>query len=230
MAQSDLAIPDHILIKEADKTPVRPYEMPMKLRDVRLVAPIPDPETGAVRDVVVQELALQKLTRREKAGLDPPTRTIAGLTPPVLIPYPEKVAEEEAAEEYGIDTLRIEVENRTWTPTMHMPPMPPGVLDELRNKFSAFRFRHEESYIAAKTQEELRKKGVLRYKADLMLTPIKQARRLERQRRKALGRPELTEDELAKIGEIMEKNLNVRAELIEQELRDIPEGATVERP
>ncbi|MCJ1379401.1 hypothetical protein MMC17_002502 [Xylographa soralifera] len=201
--RADVAIPDYLLLNEMDKTPVRPYEVPIPLSAVRLVAPLPHPETGALRDVVIKELRLKKMSYVQLSGEDPPTRFIAGVKPAIQIPYPEKALEE--FEDNDIDTLRIEVEERTFIPTLLRPPMPAGIIDELRNKYSKFRDRHEDAFIAKKMEEdriaEERKRSIRK-----MDTPLKELHRRERAERKARGKPILSEEMLAQIGELMAKN------------------------
>ncbi|MCJ1287003.1 hypothetical protein MMC26_006350 [Xylographa opegraphella] len=201
--EANVAIPDYLLMNEVDKTPVRPYEVPIPLSGVRLVAPLPHPETGALRDVVIKELRLKKTNYAQLGGDDPPTRFIAGVKPAIQIPYPEKAPEE--FEDNDIDTLRIEVEERTFVPTLLQPPMPAGIIDELRNKYSKFRDRHEDAFIAKKMEEdrveEERKRSIRK-----MDTPLKELHRKERTERKARGKPVLSEEMLARIGELMAKN------------------------
>ncbi|MCJ1319961.1 hypothetical protein MMC15_005297 [Xylographa vitiligo] len=201
--RADVAIPDYLLLNEVDKTPVRPYEVPIPLSGVRLVAPLPHPETGALRDVVIKELRLKRMNYAQLSGDDPPTRFIAGVKPAIQIPYPEKAPEE--FEDNDIDTLRIEVEERTFVPTLLRPPMPPGIIDELRNKYSKFRDRHEAAFIAKKIEEdrvaEEKKRSIRK-----MDTPLKELHRKERAERKARGKPILSEEMLAQIGELMAKN------------------------
>jgi len=192
-----------MLIREADKSPLRPYEAPVPLKDVRLVAPLVDPETGTLRDVVINELSLKKLTTREHRGIDKPTRIVAGLDPAQIIPYPEE--REPDYEDQEIDTLRIDVEERTWVPTMHTPPMPTGVIDELRNKYGKFRYRHDEEYIQAAIKEE-EEKAARKRTGDKMMTPLKERRRAERKERKAMGKPKLSNESLAAVGELMQRS------------------------
>jgi len=202
--QADVAIPGYLLISETDKTPIRPYEVPIPLSAVRLVAPLPHPETGGLRDVIIKELKLKPKSLRELKGEDPPSRFIAGLKPATLIPYPE--TEPETFEDNDCDTLRIEVEEQTWVPTLLKPPMPGSIIDELRGKYSKFRDRHDEAFIAKKIQEDLeaeeRKKSIRK-----MMTPLKELHRKERAEKKARGKPQLSEELLTKIGEVMARNI-----------------------
>ncbi|KAI9866910.1 MAG: hypothetical protein M1830_005879, partial [Pleopsidium flavum] len=184
----DVAIPEHMLVNEIDKRPVRAYEAPVPLSSVRLVYPLPHPETGVVRDVIITKLNANSGTRR-----------IPGLR--MEIPWPPK--EPEIHEDHDDDTLRMEVETQTWVPTLLRPPMPPSVLDELRNKFSVFRTRHDEDYIAKKLEEDVEKQWRKSLRKTLMTTPVKQLNRKERAEKKKRGKPKLSKDMLAKIGEVM---------------------------
>ena len=191
-----------MLSKEADKRPYRVYEVPIPLRSVRLVYPLPHPETGILRDVVIKELRKSKLAPRRSSD-DRPLRYIAGLDPPTNIPYPAK--EPEKHEDNDVDTLRIEVEQQTWVPTLRRPPMPPSIINELRNKYSKFRDRHDEAFIAKKVKEdeevEERKRSIRK-----MMTPLKELHKKERAERKARGKPQLSEETLEKIGAVMSQN------------------------
>ncbi|MCJ1473233.1 hypothetical protein MMC13_001884 [Lambiella insularis] len=199
--RADVRIPDYLLLNEADKTPVRPYEVPIPLSAVRLVTPLPHPETGALRDVVIKELKLKRLKGQLRD--DRPARLIAGVNPLIQIPYPEEQPEE--FEDNDCDTLRIEVEERTFVPTLLRPPMPAGIIDELRNKYSKFRDRHEDAFIARKIEEdrivEERKRSIRK-----MDTPLKELHRKERAEKKARGKAQLSEQMLEEIGSVMARN------------------------
>lgn len=45
------------------------------------------------------------------------------------------------------DTLRLEIDTSTWTPTLLRAPLPGSVIDELRGKYSVFRTRHDPEYM-----------------------------------------------------------------------------------
>ncbi len=128
------------------------------------------------------------------------TRFIPGLN--VVIPWPKIEAKQH--KDYDSDTLRIDVEARTFVPTLLKPPMPLTVIDELRNKYSIFRTRHDEEYIQKKMQEDEEKEAKKRMAMEMM-TPLKEQRKVERKLLRAKGRPKLTEEMLAKIGEVMAK-------------------------
>ena len=113
---------------------------------------------------------------------------------------------EDDVKEHDLDTLRFEVEETTWTPTLLRAPMPGGVIDELRNKYSRFRTRHEAGYQAALDDRARRK---AEYKAwvgsggGMSMTPTKEASRVEKEKLKAKGEPRLEKEVLERIGEVM---------------------------
>lgn len=121
----------------------------------------------------------------------------------VEIPWPTKVEEEVVDGPH--DTLRIDVEERTFVPTLLRPPIPETVVDELRNQYSKFRTRHTPEYIAKKEAEEAEKKARVD-SVKSMLTPLQEFNRHRRELRRARGQPELTDEMLEKIGQIMAKN------------------------
>ncbi|MCJ1233965.1 hypothetical protein MMC14_001923 [Varicellaria rhodocarpa] len=198
----DVAVPNYMLIKETDKRPFRTYEAPLPLSSVRLVYPLPHAETGGLRDTIIKELKRnQKISRGTDEEM--PRRYIAGLNPPLRIPYPDKEPEE--YDDHDVDTLRIEVEQKTWVPTLARSPMPPSIIDELRNKYSKFRDRHDDRYIAKMNlkEEEVmkRRKSIVK-----MMTPLQELHMKERAEKRARGKPTLSEETLGKIGEVMAKN------------------------
>ncbi|KAB5582596.1 hypothetical protein GE09DRAFT_1075605 [Coniochaeta sp. 2T2.1] len=199
-----------------------PYRLPISA--VRLVHPITDEETGVTKDVIIKQLKPIRIIP------DRPTRTVTwsrmvpGLN--VTIPWPK--AEKPTFEDSKCDTLRIHMEERTFIPTLLSPPMPSEVINELRNQYSKFRTRHTEEYIAKKAAEEEEKRAI-REQAREMLTPVQEFNRAQREIRRARGQPVLTEEMLAKIGEVMAKNLNARGErtvpLIPAETVKAPDAA-----
>lgn len=126
--------------------------MPVSVNDVRLVVPLEDPVTGAVKDVVVKHAygAGPFLDRPYGSTTPRHTRYISGLD--VEIPWPETEAPDYKDE--PIDTLRIEVEAKTYVPSLQSFPMPESLIDELRNKYSKHRSRHDPDYLAKKQEED----------------------------------------------------------------------------
>ena len=80
--------------------------------------------------------------------------------------------------------------------------MPGSVIDELRNKYSIFRTRHDPEYIAAKMKEdeenEEKKKLI-----EKMRTPLQEINRLERKMKRAKGKGKLTDEMLERIGKVI---------------------------
>lgn len=125
------------------------------------------------------------------------------------IPLPKQALHKHSgAPEYPDDTVRFEVESRTWTPTLLRAPMPGSVIDELRNKYSRFRTRHDAGYQLALENRARRK---AEYKAwaerggGMMVLPAKEGRRVEREGLKGRGEPRLERELLERIGEVMAK-------------------------
>ena len=187
--------------------PVEPWEAPIPISSVRLVHPLRDPATGSVRDVIVREL------RPFNRDFDRPTRewTFDRVIPGenVVIPWPAK--EKPKKETHPNDTLWADVDERTFVPTLLSPPMPETVLDELRCRYSRFRTRHTPEYVA-KREAMAAAKDARKRSVDEMLLPVQEFNRKRREERRALGQPELTEEMLARIGEVMEKNARLRKE------------------
>lgn len=187
-----------MLNNEDDKRPVRTVEQPVPLSSVRLVYPLPDPQTGIVRDVIVKKLINGKIFRDRVNQRTSWARLIPGLN--VVVPWPKQEPREK--KDYPSDTLRIEVEAKSFVPTLLTPPMPGSVIDELRNKYSIFRTRHDPEYIAAKMKEDAAKEAVKKVSEE-MRTPLKEVNRRERKLRKAKGKGTLTPEMLEKIGEVI---------------------------
>lgn len=188
--------------------PVEPWEAPIPISSVRLVHPLRDPATNRVRDVIIREL------RPFNRDFDRPTRewTFDRVIPGenVVIPWPAK--EKPKKETHPNDTVWADVDERTFVPTLLSPPMPETVLDELRCKYSRFRTRHTREYVAKREAWAAEKAALKRGGGDEMLLPVQEFNRKRRAERRALGQPELTDDMLARIGQVMERNARLRKE------------------
>lgn len=200
----DVAIPEWMIsAEEADKRPIRSIPKPVPFNKVRLVHPIMDEETGITRDVIVKELVSTNVWYDPITGKRSWKRVIPGLD--LSIPWPKKTAEE--IKDHPIDTLRLEVETKTFMPTLLTPPMPASVLDELRNKYSAFRTRHEPEYIAKKVAEENEVWAKKRMAKEMKLTPTKEAGLRERAENRRKGATQfLTHSMKERIGQIIAQN------------------------
>lgn len=200
-SQADIATPEYILEAESDKRPIRTMELPIPLSAVRLVYPLPNPELGSLRDVIIAEL---RRSSNGERSLGYGGRYVAGTEPRIYIPFPEKPIEENM--EYEIDTLRIEVEEKTWTPTLFQPPMPTSVIDELRNKYSIFRDRHDEGYIRKRDRLASELENERSEKKELMLTPLEEYHRMKVLEKSRIVQKPLDNEILSNIGELMARN------------------------
>ncbi|KAI1471177.1 uncharacterized protein F4812DRAFT_169317 [Daldinia caldariorum] len=178
-------------------------ELPIPISDIRLVHPIKDPSTGVTRDVIINQLVHSGFLHDRVSGKRRWSRIVPGLN--IAIPWPKK--QEEDVKDYKVDTLRIDVEDKTFVPTLLRPPMPAPLIDELRNKYSRFRTRHDPEYVARlEAQEKAAGEHKLRTE-ESMRTPLQEFHRAQREGKKKKGKPRLTREMLEKIGEVMARNL-----------------------
>ncbi|KAM3420534.1 hypothetical protein BST61_g3799 [Cercospora zeina] len=184
----DVHIPTWMKEQYNETRDVIAMDQMIRRQDVQLVFPLPDPETGIPRDAVIEKVEVIK-----------GTRVIPGSS--TFLPWPEKDLTSEDEEEYEDDTLRHAVEERTFRPFLIRPPMPLSVIDELRNKYSRFRTRHEYDYMAKLEREDAKveeRKSLIK----TMRTPLQELAAL-REKQKAAQQKELTVEQMAKIGEII---------------------------
>ena len=167
---------------------------------IRLVHPITDPATGVTRDVIIRQLAHSNVRRDRLTKTVEWDRYVPGLN--TIIPWPEKTDPE--AKQHKADTTRADVQEATFVPTLLRAPMPEGLVNELRNRYSKFRTRHEAWYVEKKIAEAEAPKRAKK-EVDTMLTPQEEFNRQRKEERRVLGQPELTEGMLEKIGELMAK-------------------------
>ncbi|ROT43725.1 KOW motif domain-containing protein [Sodiomyces alkalinus F11] len=194
-------IPDEYRSVDPEKNSTRLASVSLPISAVRLVHPITDPKTGITRDVIVRSLTAGPVKWHRHTGWRAWTRYITGLN--VAIPWPER--KPEPREDYASDTKRADVEEPTFVPSLLRCPLPDGLIDQLRNRYSRFRTRHEEAYIQSKEAEEAEKLARHR-EAQTMLTPLQEFNRLQRALRRERGQPTLSEEMLVKIGEVIARN------------------------
>lgn len=153
--QADVSFPSWLSEQHGSKSPFNTLSLPIPIDDVRLVVALDDPVTGNTRDVLVEHVYGGEPILEREYGTDTPrhTRYIAGEN--IEIPWPRSEPATQKDEEW--DTLRMEVETPTWVPSLQAAPFPSSVLDELRNKFSKYRTRHDPEWVEAKKMEEYRK-------------------------------------------------------------------------
>ena len=198
--------PKYLLEATGEKRPIQTTEASIQLSDVRLVYPLLNSETGIRRDVIINELEKKSVPKIPGRFYGPRVekRYIAGLEPQEFIPFPEVPKTEE--KDHDIDTLRIEVDERTWIPTLLGPPMPETVIDELRNKYSVFRDRHDDEFIQKKEQGQARLEAWKKRKAEMMLTPLQEFHRKQRAEKRKLGWAPLDQETMERIGQVMARN------------------------
>ncbi|RQM04552.1 hypothetical protein DH86_00004416, partial [Scytalidium sp. 3C] len=198
----DVAVPQWMLdADDGDKRPVRSLPKPVPLTSVRLVYPLTNPETGETRDVIIKKLVNSRIWHDRYTGTTKWSRVIPGLD--IVVPWPKKEPKE--YKDHECDTLRLDVETKSFVPTLLRPPMPGSVIDELRNKYSIFRTRHDPEYIEKKMAED-REKDAKKKLAEEMRSPLKELNRKERKLKKAKGKGKISTDMLEKIGEVIAKN------------------------
>ncbi|KAI5207532.1 hypothetical protein E4T39_02009 [Aureobasidium subglaciale] len=198
----DFHVPEYVRKENKDDRAVVQQTMPIRWEEVKLVFPLRDQTTGHFEDVVVDSVDLRNAGWVErKSGLREYVRGQRFL-PGIKTPLPWPKSEDPAkAEAYDDDTLRISVDDATHRPYLLQPPMPPSVIDELRNKYSIFRSRHEPEYIAAKDAQDQAAKHRENL-ARLVSTPLAELKEQQRQEKLA-NTLELSEEQLARIGEVM---------------------------
>ncbi|RDA85452.1 hypothetical protein CP532_1018 [Ophiocordyceps camponoti-leonardi (nom. inval.)] len=181
-------------------------EFPISIGSIRLVYPLRHPETGHIRDVVIHQLkAIPANMKSDNMTLDrwdygkKWDRIVPSLN--VVIPWPK--VEPPKFPTFQGDTFHADVESRTFYYGLRSPPMPPAVLDELRNRYSKFRTRHEQWYIDRHEAEEAAKKAKKAKDVRSMMTPMDELHEKRQELRQARPEPQLTDDMLEKIGRIM---------------------------
>ncbi|KAM0715564.1 hypothetical protein Q7P37_009062 [Cladosporium fusiforme] len=193
----DVSVPEWAQ-QESSTESLISLELHIPLEDVRLVYPLPDKKTGVMQDTIIDRLVrVDEQWDDVKREWDQGQRAIPGTN--TLIPWPEKVDPE--LKDHDDDTLRISVEEETFRPYLMNPPMPVSVIDELRNKYSKFRTRHDWEYVQKKEAEDARAEK----RNDLiktMRTPLQEMADM-RAKQKAAAEKTLTDEQLAKIGEVM---------------------------
>lgn len=177
------------------------------IQAVRLVHPLRNEKTGLVRDVIINELKPVNIFKDKPTNHTTWSRLVPGLN--VVIPWPrafedaERNKLQQVFEDNACDTLREDVEQTNFTPSLLRPPMPIAVVDELRNKYSKFRTRHTADYIQQK-EDEAAVKVVARQQTAAMLPNLLKGLSDKTRAEKLTRRePKLSKAMLEKIGELM---------------------------
>lgn len=146
------------------KNSVSSVPISISINDIRLVVTLE--ENGAPYEAIAKYVT----------GGGPFVRRLNDITPrhsryimgeKIPIPWPnEDVAP--TVEDNDADTLRQEVEHETFVPSMQYAPFESSIIDELRNKYSKYRTRHDPEWVKAKEMEDLKKEYLA---TQAMLTP-----------------------------------------------------------
>lgn len=194
----DVSLPEWLRQEQNTNEPIMPVSFYIPVEDVRLVYPLPDKETGIPQDVVIDRLErVNEQWDPVKREWDDGERAIVGTN--TLIPWPAKFEPDPI--DHPDDTLRISVEEETFRPYLMNPPMPLSVVDELRSKYSKFRTRHDWEFVQkmeARDAREEKRKGLIK----TVRTPLQELADM-RAKQKAAAERELTDEQMAKIGEVI---------------------------
>ncbi|KAL6714838.1 hypothetical protein ACLMJK_007098 [Lecanora helva] len=208
----EIRIPPYMLAMDPSSPPILSEPLPLPLSAVRLIHPLRIPAqlspSGVLQPPYYQDCIIQSLVRRPGHKGRWIANSERALGQWVRVPKNPHAppTEEEEKKDHDIDTLRYQAEDETWTPTLLRAPMPAGVIDELRGKYSRFRTRHDPGYLEAKETKKLEREAYEQWAKSgggMLTTPAKEARAREVYELKQRGKPELTESVLEKIGELM---------------------------
>jgi large subunit ribosomal protein L24 len=169
--QVDQKIPEWVSELYGTGRPYYTLDVPIPLDNVRLVVGLVDSTTGTTRDVLVEHIDAGPPFLEHEVGSTIPkhTRYISGEN--IEIPWPQANAVQHKDQEQ--DTLRMEVDVQSWTPSLLSPPFESSILDELRNKFSKYRSRHDPKWVKEKLIEDYRQEYL---KSRTLLTPAGELR------------------------------------------------------
>ncbi|KAL1998095.1 hypothetical protein VTN02DRAFT_6875 [Thermoascus thermophilus] len=185
----DVQFPDWLIEQYGNKRSFESVPLPIPMDDVRLVVALDDPVTGNSKDVLVKHVHAGEpfLEREYGSNIPRHTRYIAGEN--IEIPWPTERPLQLKDEAW--DTLRMEVETPTWIPSLLRAPFPPSVLDELRNKFSKYRTRHDPEFVEAKKMEDLKQEYL---QSRTLLTPMGEFREMMRKKKEQRSKAKLDAD------------------------------------
>ena len=191
-----MKVPDVFKALNENQPAVMNIEAPVHYNDVRLVVPLADPATGALRDTIVANMRRSRVFHNRQTGEFEFTRYIDGTD--TAIPWPAPAPKEE--HDMPGDTRIMDVEALTYVPTLLTPPFPQTVIDELRNKYSKFRTRHEPEHLLKVRAEDAARAAQAARK---VLTPVQELNRLRRKELRKRGPPVMTAPILEQLGRLM---------------------------
>ncbi|GAB7348220.1 hypothetical protein MBLNU459_g6217t1 [Dothideomycetes sp. NU459] len=196
---ADWHVPEYMRMEGQDPRAIVQQPVAVPFASVKLVHALKDPETGRFQDTIVDNIRLHgagwdKVTREYKRG----ERFVPALGSRIPWPKEDPPAEKDP---YDDDTYRIDVDAQTQRPYLLQPPMPPSVIDELRNKYSVYRTRHDDYHEEALIVEDFNVEAKQAL-AKTVMTPL-----MELQEKKKLQKlaeeKELSDEQLSKIGEVI---------------------------
>jgi large subunit ribosomal protein L24 len=157
--QADFPIPPWTPQAAQAKTKYQSAPLPIPLKDVRLVYPLTDTETGYTRDVVIRhiEFAGPHVERSPFSNLPKHTRYLRlSPTETVELDWPAEKLEEHAATE--VDTTRQAVEHETYIPSPLFDRVFPSqsIVAELRDPYARNRASHELDFMKRKVLVDMR--------------------------------------------------------------------------
>jgi len=167
--------------------PIMPFNKPIPIDDVRVVFrhKETDPVTGRLirdRDVLVDTIEGRGpyLERDDGSPLPRHTRYVADSK--IEVPWPS--VEPVQFAHYPGDTRRLELEKRTYTPSVRVDPLPhPSIIDQLRPKYRIDRLSHDYDYVARKIVEDARSKWFERRGIDTPAMELQQKLREQSRKR-----------------------------------------------
>lgn len=155
------------------KEDLMPQNLPVSIDHIRHVIAMYDPIQKITKDTIVEHAYAGPpyIERPPWSKLPKFSRYVLGND--LEMPWPSE--EQPQLKDGEWDTLRYQVDDVTWIPSLDKPPFPSTVLDELRNKYSRFRTRHDPEYVREKIIEEYRQQYV---ESQSLLTPFGELRRI----------------------------------------------------
>jgi gas vesicle protein len=114
------------------------------------------------------------------------------------------------------DTLLIQTEESTFIPPLTTAPMPSAVIDELRGKYSKFRDRHDDEYVASRAAVLAEKEEAMVENERKMRSPLHELKEKARElgKKEIEKRETINDDVMVKIGEAMARNLKLNEDKI----------------
>ncbi|KKY28623.1 putative kow motif domain protein [Phaeomoniella chlamydospora] len=192
----DLRLLDYQLKEDPKSQPFTTAELPISIHDVCLVMPFKDRNTGSISEVLIRDMygGEPTIERHHLSNLPSHTRYVKGTDQE--IPWPkEQISPKETLEP---DTSRLYVEHVSFLPSIFEPPLPEGVIDEVRNPYDRLRNDHEEEYIKKKVMEDLETSHKASQK---LITPQTEYWQRQVEEKTKRGPPTVTEETMRLIAE-----------------------------